>query len=50
MTPASMTAKRDPNSALRRFFTMAVNKVEAFLEFINEVTLEELQSFWGRRR
>ncbi|OAP59630.1 hypothetical protein AYL99_06928 [Fonsecaea erecta] len=48
MTPASMAAKNDPLSSLRRFFGLAIEQLRAFLAFMNEITLEGLRAFWGR--
>ncbi|KIX97147.1 uncharacterized protein Z520_07261 [Fonsecaea multimorphosa CBS 102226] len=50
MTPASMAAKNNPLSSLRRFFGAAIEQLRAFLDFMNEITLEGLQAFWGRRK
>lgn len=50
MTPASMEAKLNPNSSLRRFFGAAMNQVDEFLDFINMITVEGLRAFWGRRK
>ncbi|EXJ65648.1 uncharacterized protein A1O5_11175 [Cladophialophora psammophila CBS 110553] len=50
MTPASMAAKSNPLSSLRRFFGAAIEQLGAFLAFMNEITLEGLRAFWGRRK
>jgi len=50
MTPASMAAKNNPHSTLRRYFGAAVEQFGAFLAFMNEITLEGLRAFWGRRQ
>jgi hypothetical protein len=50
MTPASRDAKNNPQSSLRRFFNQAVEQVDRFLSFMDEVSLEHLQAFWGRRK
>lgn len=50
MTPASMIAKNNPLSSLRRFFGAAIEQLRVFLVFMNEITLEGLRAFWGRRK
>ncbi|KEF54473.1 uncharacterized protein A1O9_09640 [Exophiala aquamarina CBS 119918] len=49
MSPGSAAAKNDPQSSLRRYFPLAIEQMGYFLTFTNEITLEALQSFWGRR-
>lgn len=49
MTPASASAKQNPHSTLRRYFDTAIEQVRTFLEFMDEISMSELQSFWGRR-
>ncbi|KAL2427591.1 hypothetical protein ABEF91_002113 [Exophiala dermatitidis] len=48
MTPASMAAKNNPHSSLRRFFDAATEQFSAFLAFMNEITPDGLRAFWGR--
>ncbi|KAH0841262.1 putative Zn(II)2Cys6 transcription factor (Eurofung) [Fonsecaea pedrosoi] len=50
MTPASMAAKNNPLSSLRRFFGAAIEQLRAFIAFMNEITLEVLRAFWGRQQ
>lgn len=44
-----MIAKNNPLSSLRRFFGAAIEQLRVFLVFMNEITLESLRAFWGRR-
>lgn len=50
MSPGSVAAKNDPQSSLRRYFGLAIEQLGFFLTFTKEITLEALQSFWGRRK
>lgn len=49
MTPASIAAKHDPQSSLQRYFGAAMERVSAFLAFMDEITLESVRAYWGRR-
>ncbi|KAI8200844.1 ncs1 nucleoside transporter family protein [Colletotrichum sp. SAR 10_76] len=48
MSPATNEAKSDPSSSLCRWFGTAVAKFQGFARFMEEVTAEDLQGFWGR--
>jgi hypothetical protein len=50
MTPASMSAKNNPQSSLRRYFEPAVEQLGAFNAFMSGITVDGLRSFWGRRK
>ena len=45
-----MVAKNNPHSSLRRFFGAAIEQLSAFLAFMDGITQDALQAFWGRRR
>jgi hypothetical protein len=49
MTPASMTARYNRQSSLQRYFGAAMEQVNAFLAFLDEITPDGLRAFWGRR-
>nr|XP_036579908.1 fungal specific transcription factor domain-containing protein [Colletotrichum truncatum]KAF6787664.1 fungal specific transcription factor domain-containing protein [Colletotrichum truncatum] len=49
MSPATTEAKKDTSSSLRRWFRTAVTEYQGFTTFIDAVTAEDLQGFWGRR-
>ncbi|KAG6358261.1 hypothetical protein INS49_014145 [Diaporthe citri] len=48
MSPATAEARNDPSSNLCRWFGTAVAVFQAFTRFMDEVTSEDLQGFWGR--
>ncbi|KAI8285660.1 ncs1 nucleoside transporter family protein [Colletotrichum sp. SAR 10_98] len=48
MSPATNEAKSDPSSNLCRWFGTAVAEFQGFAKFMEEVTAEDLQGFWGR--
>ncbi|KAF5511514.1 Transcriptional activator protein DAL81 [Colletotrichum siamense] len=48
MSPATNEAKSDPSSNLCRWFGIAVAEFQGFAKFMEEVTAEDLQGFWGR--
>jgi hypothetical protein len=48
MSPATMTAKLDPTSNLRRHFDTAVDDFSAFAAFMKQITKDDLHAFWGR--
>ncbi|KAI8270405.1 ncs1 nucleoside transporter family protein [Colletotrichum sp. SAR11_239] len=48
MSPATNEAKNDPSSNLCRWFGTAVAEFQGFARFMEEVTAEDLQGFWGR--
>ncbi|KAK2756054.1 fungal specific transcription factor domain-containing protein [Colletotrichum kahawae] len=48
MSPATNEAKNDPASNLCRWFGTAVAEFQGFARFMEEVTAEDLQGFWGR--
>nr|KAK5445832.1 hypothetical protein LTR18_003751 [Exophiala xenobiotica] len=48
MTPASMTARYNRQSSLQRYFGAAMDQVNAFLAFMDEITPDGLRAFWGR--
>ncbi|EXJ82430.1 hypothetical protein A1O3_06243 [Capronia epimyces CBS 606.96] len=48
MTPASMAAKGNPHSSLRRYFEAAIEQFSDFLDFMDEITPDGLRAFWGR--
>ncbi|KAF3810976.1 Transporter aclS [Colletotrichum gloeosporioides] len=48
MSPATNEAKNDPSSNLCRWFGTAVAEFQAFARFMDKVTAEDLQGFWGR--
>ncbi|KAI8192525.1 ncs1 nucleoside transporter family protein [Colletotrichum sp. SAR 10_75] len=48
MSPATNEAKNDPSSNLCRWFGIAVAEFQGFAKFMEEVTAEDLQGFWGR--
>lgn len=50
MSPATMAAKANPDSYLRKWFHTALAEFESFTTFITSVTLEDLTTFWGRRK
>lgn len=50
MSPATNEARNDPSSNLCRWFGTAVAEFQAFTEFMDEVTSEDLHGFWGRRK
>lgn len=50
MSPATNEAKNDPSSNLCRWFGTAVAEFQAFATFMGEITPEDLQGFWGRRK
>lgn len=50
MTPATTAAKNNPQSTLRLYFGAAIEKFSVFLAFLNEITLDGLRAFWGRRK
>lgn len=50
MSPATNEARNDSSSNLCRWFGTAVAEFQAFTRFIDEVTSEDLQGFWGRRK
>ncbi|KAJ6438448.1 hypothetical protein O9K51_09040 [Purpureocillium lavendulum] len=47
MWPVSMAAKRDPSSALRRYFDRAVADFNGFADFISGINSQCLHGFWG---
>jgi hypothetical protein len=49
MTPASVAAKHNPQSSLRRFFDAAIEKLGLILAFMDEITVDILREFWGQR-
>lgn len=50
LMPASISAKGNPQSSLRRYFGAAIEQVGAFLAYMDEIELNTLRAFWGRRR
>lgn len=50
MSPATNEARNDSSSNLCRWFGTAVAEFQAFTRFMDEVTSEDLQGFWGRRK
>lgn len=50
MSPATNEARNDSSSNLCRWFGTAVAEFQAFTRFMDEVTPEDLQGFWGRRK
>ncbi|KAJ0271674.1 hypothetical protein COL940_010906 [Colletotrichum noveboracense] len=50
MSPATNEAKSDPSSNLCRWFGTAVAEFQGFAKFMEEVTAEDMQGFWGRRK
>ncbi|KAI8295953.1 ncs1 nucleoside transporter family protein [Colletotrichum sp. SAR11_240] len=48
MSPATNEAKNDPSSNLCRWFGTAVAEFQGFARFMEDVTAEDLQGFWGR--
>ncbi|KAL2275404.1 hypothetical protein FJTKL_02087 [Diaporthe vaccinii] len=48
MSPATAEARNDPSSNLCRWFGTAVAEFQAFTRFMDEITSEDLQGFWGR--
>ncbi|KAH9227663.1 hypothetical protein K456DRAFT_1775036 [Colletotrichum gloeosporioides 23] len=48
MSPATNEAKSDPSSNLCRWFGTAVAEFQGFAKFMEEVTAEDMQGFWGR--
>lgn len=50
MSPASMIAKSDPKSSLRRYFNDAFADFSFFTLFMNELTPQCLHGFWGARK
>lgn len=49
MSPATMDAKSDSSSTLRRYFDPAVAEFQTFTLFMNDITSHGLHSFWGAR-
>ncbi|KAI1619080.1 fungal-specific transcription factor domain-containing protein [Exophiala viscosa] len=48
MTPASVAAKHNPQSSLRRFFDAAIEKLGLILAFMDQITVDILREFWGQ--
>lgn len=49
MAPASEEAKHDPMSSLRRYFEAAVDEATLFSDFVECITEDDIEAFWGRR-
>ncbi|KAK5454121.1 hypothetical protein LTS15_006121 [Exophiala xenobiotica] len=43
-----MTARYNRQSSLQRYFGAAMEQVNAFLAFMDEITPDGLRAFWGR--
>ncbi|KAK5192560.1 hypothetical protein LTR96_007188 [Exophiala xenobiotica] len=43
-----MTARYNRQSSLQRYFGAAMDQVNAFLAFMDEITPDGLRAFWGR--
>ena len=50
MAPASMAAKIDPSSPLRRYFEVALEQAGLFCAFMAGLTNDYVKAFWGRRK
>lgn len=50
MHPATKEAKTDPHSSLRIWFHDALEEFAEFAQFLSQITTEDLNGFWGRRK
>lgn len=50
MYPATRAAKATPGSNLQRWLSTTLSEFEQFANFVNHITGEDLNGFWGRRK
>lgn len=49
MAPASEEAKHNPASSLRCYFGEALGEATLFSKFVDSITQDDVEAFWGRR-
>lgn len=49
MAPASQEAKHNSVSSLRRYFGEALEEATLFSKFVDSITQDDVEAFWGRR-